>query len=700
MRAVWKRAALAVVCGAMLWTPLGARTQPAPSAPAAPPALSPLPAAAQPTPAQPGATLPGAPASPALPPGVRLAPGQPIPPAELEAFVDGVVRESMAKNHIAGVTVSVVQNGQLLLKKGYGFASLAPVRPVDPDLTMFRIGSISKTFTWMLVLKQVEAGHMRLDAPINLYLPEALRVPDQGFTRPIRVQNLMNHTPGFEDRAVGQLFEKDFARVRPLAVYLRHERPRRVREPGGLPSYSNYGAGLAGEAVAEVSGMPYETLVEAQILGPLGLAHTSFREPHPAAKGLPAPLSPQLARNVSDAFHWTPLGFQKRPFEYLEQVGPAGAASSTAGDMARYMMLLLAGGTLDGVTLYGPATAHAFATPLPTPAPGVTAWRHGMVEYALPGDFTGVGHSGGTLSFLSNMVVVPRLGLGVFVSTNTDTGGNLSGVLPARIVEHFYVAPPGAPAKGSPELVSRRGDFEGAYLTTRRAYSGLEGFLFRLIGGAKVSVTQDGRLILSGFDGASRWAPDGPVANGRFVSDEGPVHLIFQFKDGKAERFFASWGGAAYERIGLLQQTGPLILLSVITAIAALATLIGLVWRVRRDYRESTTQQRASLLQASQAFLWLMAMVLLAVWAAGSSDIANVMYNWPGVPLVLASASALVASVMAAASLVMLPFIWRGGRRVDSWTAGRKIRFTVTALIFVAYAGLLFAWGALEPWSG
>src|ERR1700722_8456139 len=203
--------------------------------------------------------------------GARLAPGTPIPPAALEAFVDGVVRQAMTSRHIAGAAVSVVQNGQVVMDKGYGFA--VPGRAVDPNTTLFRVGSISKTFTWIALMKEVEAGRMRLDAPINLYLPEPLQVKDQGFRRTIYVRDLMTHSSGFEDRSLGQLFEAEPARVRPLADYLREERPRRVREPGVVSVYSNYGAMLAGEAVAYVNGHPYQDLIDAEITGPLGMAH-------------------------------------------------------------------------------------------------------------------------------------------------------------------------------------------------------------------------------------------------------------------------------------------------------------------------------------------------------------------------------------------------------------------------------------------
>jgi CubicO group peptidase (beta-lactamase class C family) len=134
---------------------------------------------------------------------------------ELEAFVDGVVRRAMTRDHIAGVTISVVQDGQVVLKKGYGFANLGQRKAVDPDKTLFRVASISKTFTWIALMNEIESGHMRLDGPVNLYLPEPLQLKDQGKKTQVRLRDLMTHTGGFEDRALGQLFERDPNRVRP-----------------------------------------------------------------------------------------------------------------------------------------------------------------------------------------------------------------------------------------------------------------------------------------------------------------------------------------------------------------------------------------------------------------------------------------------------------------------------------------------------
>jgi hypothetical protein len=76
------------------------------------------------------------------------------------------------------------------------------------------------------------------------------------------------------------------------------------------------------------------------------------------------------------------------------------------------------------------------------------------------------------------------------------------------------------------------------------------------------------------------------------------------------------------------------------------------------------------------------------------------MYRWPGVLVITASACALVAAGLTVTTLIALPAVWRGGRRVDSWTHLRKAFFSVTVLIYAAFSVELALWGALSPWSG
>ncbi len=645
------------------------------------------------------------PASESSPAGLSqpLAPGQPIPPAELEAFVDGVAAEAMARDHIAGAAVAVVQNGRVVLKKGYGADRLSPARAVDPDRTLFRLGSMTKTFTWITLMREIEAGHIRLDGRINVYLPQEDQIPDEGYSRPILVRDLMTHSPGFEDRIYGQLIEKDPRRLRPLDVYLHQERPHRVREAGSLPTYSNYGAGLAGEALVQVTGKTMQALVEGDITGPLGLRRTTLREPYPRRDDLPAPMDPALAADLSQGFGWTGVRFKPRPFEYMTQLAPAGAASSSAGDMARYMLAILGDGTVDGASIYSPAIARDFRTTLQRSAPGVRGWDYGFAEYALPGGFHGFGHDGGALSFHTNMVTSPELGLGIFVAANTETAEPFTASLPGRIVQRFYApAGPVAPAP-SAWLKQNASAFTGAYLTTRRAYHGLEGFAHLLKSEINLSVTDEGALLMPTPQGATVWTPDASASlDARYVTFhqvDGPNQLVFEIQNGRASRWFAPSGSAAFERSGVLAHPGVLAMLALATAAAAIAAIAGLFLRDRREFRQTSIQGRADAAQISSSILWLGAIAAFLVWWMGSSDPANLMYGWPGPWVFIASSCAFVAAVLTMLCLLLLPVVWRGGRRLDSWTAARKARFTVTTLVFTLFGVLVGLWGGLQPWS-
>ena len=625
-----------------------------------------------------------------------MAAATPLPVPQLEAFVDGVVRRAMSRDHIAGVTLSVVQNGQVVLKKGYGFANLDQRKPVDPDKTLFRIASISKTFTWIALMNEIEAGRMRLDGPVNLYLPEPLQLKDQGKKTPVRLKDLMTHTAGFEDRALGQLFERDPNRVRPLNDYLRQERPRRVREPGLLPSYSNYGAALAGAAVANVVGKPYEDLVSQEIILPAGMTHTTFREARPWNDRLPAPMNETLAADLSDGFSWTPMGWKTRPREFMGQIAPAASASSTAGDMARYMTLLLNGGVLNGRTIFSPKTALAFRTPMYRPAPEAAGWNAGFMDIALPGGRRGYGHGGATLYFHSNMVIVPDLGLGIFVSANTDSGANLPATLPSTIIEHFYADTPAVPAASALTYDQARA-YEGDYLTTRRAYGGLEGFTNRIIGRATVRATPDGRLSI--IEGGVSSLFNGTDRPGVFKAVDSPLTLVFDANGDRPSRFYAARGWSAYERIGFFRSASLLTWTVAIAGLASAATILGAMVRNRREARQTPVQARASQMQTMQAVLWLISAACMGVFAAKAADQTNVFFGWPSGWLLSGSACALVAAVLSVLTLGALPMVWRGGRRVDSWGGWRKVAFTFTALLFVFLAVLLGLWGYLLPWS-
>jgi len=701
-----QRLGKAMLAAAMLLLGAPAAAQDTPPAPAASLPREPVPYAkirpARAAPPRPAAVpapvaAPVEAVAPRHPSGARLGAGQPIDPVQLEAFVDGWVADALAREHVAGATVSVVQNGQVALKKGYGFADLSPRRAVDPDKTLFRIGSISKTFTWILLMKEVEAGRIRLDRPINLYLPEKVRLPSQA--RDVTVASLLNHTSGFEDRALGQLFENDPRRIRPLDLYLRQERPSRERRNGAISSYSNYGAALAGAAVAFVGRKTFERRVEDEIAGPLGMTSTTFREPRPERRGLPAAMPERLRDDVAIGYGWRDSGFVPDDYEYIGQIAPAGSASSTAGDMSRYMLMLLNDGSWNGATVFGPRTARAFRSPMRMTPEGINGWAHGFMTFDLPGGYRGFGHLGDTLAFHSAMLLIPELNLGVFISANGEAGGKVAALLPSALVRQFY-APPGIfPRAGSSDLAAAADVFAGDYLSTRRAYGGLEGFVGLMAGGSSVTVTPGGRLLTSRMGETRAWVPEGPVSEGRFISTTGDRRLAFHMVDGAAVSFREDTNAETLQRTPFTQRRATLATLAGLTALTSVITLIGLMLRSRRELRQNQIQARAALIQNIQAGLWLAAFGLFGAWAAGVSNLAGIMYGWPGPLIVTASTCALVAAVLSLLTIAAVPAIWQGGRRVDSWSATRKVFFTMTVLIYTAFSVLLAMNGALEPWS-
>src|SRR5215472_2006149 len=114
---------------------------------------------------------------------------------DLNAWLDGYLPYALATGDIAGTVVVVVKDGQIVTERGYGFSDVEKRKPVDPKLTLFRPGSVSKLFTWTAVMQMVEQGKIDLDADVNTYLD--FKIPPRS-GNPVTVRDLLTHRPGFE----------------------------------------------------------------------------------------------------------------------------------------------------------------------------------------------------------------------------------------------------------------------------------------------------------------------------------------------------------------------------------------------------------------------------------------------------------------------------------------------------------------------
>jgi len=414
--------------------------------------------------------------------------------AELAAFLDGVMAANLRDKHVAGATVAVVKDGTLFYAKGYGYSDVAKRAPVDAEHSLFRIGSTSKLFTWTAVMQLVEQGKINLDADVNSYLD--FKIPAT-YPQPITMRNIMTHTPGFEEDGRDLIID-DPAKMATLGDWLKTHIPGRVRPPGTYSSYSNYATALAGYVVQRVSGLPYDDYIEQHILTPLGMTQTTTRQPLPAA----------LRADMSQGYTFAAGSYSPQKYEIVN-AAPAGSVASSATDMAKFMITHLNDGLYNGHRILSDSTAELMHARAFGHDPRIPGFALGFYEKSSHG-LRIIGHGGDTRWFHTDLALIPEEKLGVFVSYNTATGGELSfGPFLTQFLDHYYPAP--APVVALPADAKQEAKrVAGEYEFNRRSYTTFQKAI-GLAGDIRIAATDSGKLVLHSGLGDSRLVPVGPL---------------------------------------------------------------------------------------------------------------------------------------------------------------------------------------------
>jgi CubicO group peptidase (beta-lactamase class C family) len=469
---------------------------------------------------------------------------------------------------------------------------------------LFRVGSISKTAVWISLMQLVEQGKLSLDDPINDHLPPALRIPDEGFREPIRVRHLMTHSAGFEDSVLEGLFVLDPARLLPLDDYLAAHRVHRVREPGTLAVYSNYGAALAGALIAHVSEQPWQDYAEQHVLRPLGIASATYREPYSAdlakAHGLAEPMPASVAAEVTTGFAYSAGAFHAHPFEYVSDFSPAGAMSASANEMALYMRALLDPTLLEKAGVLRAETALAMRKGLSANTLELSAWRHGFMDYSVVRGREAFGHGGDVIFQHSTMEIFPDEGLAIFVSVNTPNGVPLLSALPNILLDAF--AGPAAPTPGRvADAQAEAAKVVGTYRTLRLPSFRSERPVMSLMASFKVAALPSGDILVGG--GPIRYFP---IGEGVFSQTEGHGRIAFHEAGGRM-RVYDAFSLAPADRIGFFEDIGWLELIAALTAFFSVCNVAR---AVRLAVRRERQGRAASLTLAGLGLLWLAAFAL------------------------------------------------------------------------------------------
>ncbi len=585
---------------------------------------------------------------------------------DLAAFLDGFIAEGLEAYSLPGVTVAVVADGATIFAQGYGYADLEQGIAVDPETTLFDVGSVAKLFTFTALMQLVEDGRLDLHADVNRYLTH-FQV-DGGFAQPVTAAHLLTHTAGFDERDIGAAARSP-EEVLPVCEYLAERLPPRVRPPGELIAYSNHGTALAGCLVEEISGMPFADYVERHLFRPLNMARSTFL--------WPADLMADMA-----------VGYRQedgtlQPFDiYYRHFGPAGELKTTAADLARFMLAHLQEGSFGGVRILKPETARQMHRTQFTHHPLLPGFTYGFFEDELNGRRALV-HGGDTNPIFSSLVVLlPEEDVGLFVAHNTAEYHFREALVEAFMDRYFPPLAPPIPPQPMAGHAERAGRFTGRYAPTFMVReTTLEKLLtpftlFRVTADAEGVLTLHEPAQLAG-DGPVHWVEVEPLI---FESVEGGELLVFVEDDpGHISHMATSlYPGAAF--LPRIWVDDPLLHLVLLVGSALVFLSAVIAWIVRRG-RGALRWQHPVLALMSALNTGFMVGLVVMLQALAFEAIFGLPV-WAQGLLIL---PVLTAALVAAAG-VGVAGAWMGAR---GSMAGRVYD------TLVVVAGLAFLWQAL-----
>ena len=319
------------------------------------------------------------------------------------AMLDAFIRREMADKELPAVSILLVDDQEIIWQQGYGFADPQAKTPVTAD-TIFRVGSVSKLFTDIAVMQQVERGKMDLDAPVSRYLPDFR--PRNKFGKSITLRQLMSHHAGLvREPPVGNYFDSTEPSLAKTVKSL--NQTALVYAPETKIKYSNAGVAVVGYALEKTQKQPFAEYLKRTLLEPLGMRQSSFE-----------PL-PEITKNLAKAQMWTAFGktFDAPNFQF--GIAPAGSMYTTTGDLAKFVSALFAAESGAPNAILKRETLEAMWKPQFATAGQKNGIGLGFFLSDLDGHRK-VEHGGAVYGFATELSVLPDDKLGVIVVATKD----------------------------------------------------------------------------------------------------------------------------------------------------------------------------------------------------------------------------------------------------------------------------------------
>ena len=589
---------------------------------------------------------------------------------DVRAFMDEKIPEQLEELRVPGAAVSVVADGRQIFAKGYSLSETENERPIVAERTTLHINSVSKLFTATAVMQLVEEGKLDLDTDVNEYLTE-FEIRDTYPGNPVTLRHLLTHTAGFEDPLI-ELDRGSGGDSPDLGEYLADSQPERVRPPGQVHSYSDYGYDLAGYLVQVRSGVPFERYVEQQIFAPLGMSHSQF-----------------ATERGSDNHE------------------PSIGVVSTASDMSRFMLAHLGNGAVGGDRILKESTAKLMQRRQFGQDPSLPGLTYPFFEADIGGERL-LGHSGEGPGSHSMLSLLPEQGVGMFVTYNGDGQSEhpvLDGTFGARedlrndFVSTFFA---GSTSASQPATQADPDRYTGTYRWTKLRHRD-PALLLALLTAPDLRVTANDRdgLTTAGFttdpDQVEQvWEPVGRGVFREKVSGEKLAFVEDNDGEGMLAATSYNYYSFVFERISWYESV-TLHLIVAGGALLVVSTM--LVWPITALARR--IRRTGGPHPEGRAARWIAATtgVLLVGSVAGLQYLLVLAGGGTTALLTILQAASVVGAVGAVATSVYVGLAWRSRRWCRLGTAHytAEAAALVTLLVFAYHYGLLYSAGFAAP---
>ncbi|KXX67543.1 serine hydrolase [Flammeovirga sp. SJP92] len=325
---------------------------------------------------------------------------------ETKSVIDSVFNAKIEKKKAVGMSIAIVDNGKIVYSNGYGFSNREKEIKAN-DQSIYRIGSVTKSFTALSLLKLQEKNKLSVEAPLQKYIPELTIQNDFEQDQNIYIKDILTHTSGLPNDIINGMFAKDLPSNEWIIEALNKQRMASPRNY--ITSYSNVGYILLGELIERESGVSYEEYINEEIFAPLGMINSSIN------------------RQI-------PVGYlNNEQIQEANVISSIGGINSNVLDMSQFMMMLINKGKYPSGKIAKKSTIHEMEEDRSSKIKLVGDWEgdaYGLAVQEVHFDdkdqskkeMKMYGHGGDTPTFHADYKYIPELKVGVVVLSNTDRG--------------------------------------------------------------------------------------------------------------------------------------------------------------------------------------------------------------------------------------------------------------------------------------